>query len=460
MNYLKRNIDSELLKWKEDPTRKPILLRGARQVGKSWSVRKLGTYFKYFIEINLEKRRDLIPLFSELTDVHEITKRLGVITGVPVTPGETLLFIDEIQFSPDAIKMLRYFKEDFPELHVIAAGSLLEFALETLPSFGVGRVKSLFMYPFSFTEFLSALGKDTWITEIETASAANPIFNALHKDIVQTYRTFLMVGGMPASVATWVTTRDYHSCAIEQDEIRQGYFDDFSKYAKKISPELLKNTLQSVALQTGSKFIYSKVAPEVRLADVKQALNLLSQAGIIKEIKMSSASGLPLGATVNPKFSKYFLLDTGLLLRILDMDLNSNQKISELILAGSTEELVNKGSIAEMFVGWEILKSQSPLMQHDIYYWENTSKGASSEVDFVMAYEMSILPIEVKSGTSGKMKSLRMFMDSKNIDTAIRTSLENFQTLHLNDDRKILIVPLYAIYRYKNILSLPFHLNS
>lgn len=154
MNYIPRNIDKYLLEWKDDKHRKPLLLRGARQVGKSSSIRNLGKSFKYFLEINLEKHRDVIEVFRTITDVHEIAERLSMLTDIEVVPGETLLFIDEIQISEDAIRMLRYFKEDYPELHVAAAGSLLEFALADLPSFGVGRVSSLFMYPLSFRNFL------------------------------------------------------------------------------------------------------------------------------------------------------------------------------------------------------------------------------------------------------------------------------------------------------------------
>ncbi|MDE6408891.1 MAG: AAA family ATPase, partial [Muribaculaceae bacterium] len=199
MEYIPRQIDKFLLDWKDDRHRIPLLLRGARQVGKSSSVRKLGKTFKHFLEINLEKLTDARLIFESVTDVHEIAERLAVLANVPVIPGETLLFIDEIQISPDAIRMLRYFKEDFPELHVVAAGSLLEFALANLSSFGVGRITSLFMYPFSFKEFLLAMGKGRWVDAIESAGPADPVFESLHNNLVEEFRSFLHVGGMPAS---------------------------------------------------------------------------------------------------------------------------------------------------------------------------------------------------------------------------------------------------------------------
>lgn len=451
MKYIKRNIDTELTRWKDDPNRKPLLVRGARQVGKSYSIRHLGNSFKYYIEINLEKRKDLIPLFASSTDVKELTAKLGALFHTPIIEGKTLLFIDEIQFSPEAIGLLRYFKEDYPEMHVAAAGSLLEFALEELPSFGVGRISSLFMYPLSFFEFLGALGKEGWVSEIKSASVDKPIFEALHNDIVNEYRNFILVGGMPASVVDWTENMKYDSCAIAQDEIQQSYFDDFDKYAKKISPDVLRAVLRSVVVQHGKKFVYSKVGEGIREEQTKYALTLLAKAGIIKPIKMTAANGLPLGAEVNEKFTKYLFLDTGLMLRILDLDFGTTD-IADQILTAATSDLVNKGPMAEMHAGWEIIKVANPRMKHELFYWENISKGASAEVDYVLPYNMQVLPIEVKSGTSGKMKSLRMFMEAKDLHLAVRTSLENFGLLQLPDSRRIVIIPLYAISRYKSVL--------
>ncbi len=473
MKYIERNIDRELLEWKNDPDRKPLLLRGARQVGKSSSIRHLGESFESFIEVNLELRSDLRSLFAELNDVREIASRLAVLCGRDLVPGKTLLFIDEIQYSPDAIRLLRFFKEDFSELHVAAAGSLLEFVLSDLSSFGVGRIKSLFMYPLSFREFLMANGKKQWIDAIERASFEDGLFEALHNDLIQYYRSFLIVGGMPASVLSWITHHDYFKCEAIQEDIQQSYFDDFAKYSNKADPDLLRATLRSVVAQNGRKFIYSRVGEKYKSGDVKEALNLLELAGLIKEVQMSSANGLPLGSEVNPKFSRYIFLDTGLLLRILDLDFDGAKEMTEFILTASTADFVNRGALAEMYVGWELIKSGSSKVLQALYYWENTARGATAEVDYVVAYRMAILPIEVKSGVSGKMKSLRLFMDSKNLNLAIRTSLENFGLLpypstvsevpNLSDfssstssattTSRIAIIPLYAIFNYRNLLT-------
>ena len=449
--YIERYIDALLLEWKNSSSLKPLLLRGARQVGKSWAVKHLGESFTYYLEVNFEKRPDIKDVFERVHEVHDLANNLSLLYNVPVVAGQTLLFLDEVQDCPAAIKSLWAFKEDFPELHVVAAGSLLEFALQDLPSFGVGRIRSLFVYPFSFDEFLVAEGKSSWLEAKQQADNEKPLLMPLHNDIVQHYRTFLMVGGMPASVAAWVTTHDYRNCQTELDDIQLTYYDDFKKYAKKVDPTLLRNTLQSVILQIGNKFTYSKVDGSYRAEEVKKALKLLSDAGIVKRVSHTAANGLPLGAEVNEKFRKYIYLDSALLLRILDIDLGGARQLTDLIVAGTAEDLVNKGGLAEMVLGWELIKYNNPRSQHDLYYWENTADGTRSEVDYIIARDMKVLPIECKSGTSGKMKSLHLFMHNKHLTDAIRCSLENFALLESCDKkaddtvRRIQILPLYAI---------------
>ena len=449
--YLKRAIDTLLIEWKNSNNLKPLLLRGARQVGKSCAVEHLGKTFDYFIEVNFEKRPEMKDVFARIHNVHDLANNLSIIYNTPVEAGKTLLFLDEIQASTDAIKSLWAFKEDFPGLHVVAAGSLLEFALKDLPSFGVGRIRSLFVYPFSFDEFLEAEGKSSWISAKKSSDSNNPLLEPLYNDLVQNFRTFLVVGGMPASVSAWVSTHDYRNCQTELDDIQLTYYDDFAKYSKKVDTTLLRNTLQSVILQTGSKFTYSKVEGGFRAETVKNALSLLRDAGLIKRVSHTSANGLPLGAECNNKFNKYIYLDSGLLLRILDLDLGGARQLTEMILSGAAADLVNKGGIAEMMLGWEIIKYNNPRTQHDLYYWENTSEGTLSEVDYIIARDMKILPIECKAGMSGKMKSLYIFMRQKHITEAVRCSLENFAMLENHDKqdsdtiRKVNIIPLFAV---------------
>ncbi|MDE7180731.1 MAG: AAA family ATPase [Muribaculaceae bacterium] len=462
MAYFARTIDADLLKWKVSPHRKPLIVRGARQVGKSRTIRHLGETFTYFLEINLEREKDLCNLFEEISDVRELSQRLGVLHSVRVIPGETLLFIDEIQNCPAALKSLWFFKENYPELHVVAAGSLLEFALNEMPSYGVGRVRSMFMYPMSFKEFLLARGKEMWVEEIKRADWTHPLDASLHAGIVSEFRSFLMVGGMPASVGAWVETQDYSACQDEQNDILQSYYDDFAKYAKKVDPQVLRNTVAAVARQSGQKFVYSKVDGGYKAEEVKEALRLLRDAGIIIPVQMSAANGLPLGAQINPKFMRYDYLDTGLLLRVLAMNYDDDRQLTRLILSGEAPELVNKGIVTELTVGLELLKSSNPQSRYDLFYWENLERNATSEVEYVIAKNACCVPIEVKAGTTGKMKSLRVFMNKKNIAAGIRSSLENFGMLEISekDDsqqpvrRVIGILPLYAIWRLPD-LALP-----
>lgn len=448
MTYFKRNIDSQLLAWKDSRNRKPLLVRGARQIGKSSSIRNLATHFKHFIEVNLESNKLASAIFESEYDVGVICERLSILYATPVIAGDTLIFLDEIQACQAAIKSLWFFKENLPEIHIVAAGSLLEFALKDISSYGVGRISSMFMYPMSFCEFLDAIGKEMWTQAIMKATPQTPLFEELHKELVSIYRTFLFVGGMPASVKAWVETRDYNECLIELSDIQQSYYDDFPKYKDKINIELLRNTLQSVIVQTGKKFVFSKVPGGFSSNDVKRALSMLSDAGLIMKVSHTAANGLPLGAEVNEKFVKYNYLDTGLLLRILELDFGSAKPLTDMIVAGSEADLVNKGSLAELSVGLELLKASNNRHKYELHYWENISNGTTSEVDYVIPHDMKVLPIEVKSGMSGKMKSLRLFMQRKDISIAIRTSLENFNILSYNDNgitREIDIIPIYAI---------------
>ncbi|MCM1041952.1 MAG: AAA family ATPase [Bacteroides sp.] len=439
--YYPRLIDAYLLDWKNEPEHKPLLLRGARQVGKSSAVRQLGKAFKYFVEVNFERDREIIPAFTGNLKPQEIASRLSAFYGIPVIPNQTLLFLDEIQACPEAIHSLWFFYEDYPELHVVAAGSLLEFALKKIRSFGVGRVRSLFMYPMSFDEFLLAAGHETWLEAKREAAPENPLFEALHERLVESFRNYLIVGGMPESVHQWIKTGNLLKCRQIQDDIMLAYEDDFSKYEEKVDPVLLRKTLRSVALQVGSKFVYGEVHGEYRTQKVKEALELLKDAGLIKPVTHTAANGVPLGAEINGKFVKYIFLDSGLMLRLLGLENTGEASdLSRQILVGSATDIVNKGSVAEMMVGWELLKYNTPAQRHDLYYWQNLNRGAQAEVDYVIVHDMKVVPLEVKAGTKGSMKSMYQFMKDKGLSYGIRTSLENFGRLE-----NVVIVPLYAL---------------
>ena len=449
--YYKRFIDNYLSDWAKRKVHKPILLRGARQVGKSTAVRHLGEKFKYFVEINLEKQPDYKTLFKQDLDVKRIVPQMAAMYGTPIVPGETLLFIDEIQECEEAIMAMRYFKEDMVGLHVIAAGSLLEFVLDDLPTFGVGRIHSMYMFPMTFDEFLLANGENLLMEARNQASATSPLPEPLHDKLVQLLRTFMLVGGMPESVVKWVETHDYLQCQEVQDDILTGYEDDFPKYKKKIDPQLLSATMKSAAVQATKKFVYAKVPGEYKTAEVKKAVEMLIKAGILIAVTHSDANGLPLGDEKDESIRKMLLLDTGLMLRLLNMTLGDISAITTQILTASAADLVNKGTVAEMLAGLELLHYRTPNLKHELYYWLRQAKNSTAEVDYLLSKDMKVMPFEVKAGVQGGMKSLWSFMHEKKLTEAIRCSLENFGQFDYIDEkddnavRHVTVYPLYAI---------------
>lgn len=442
--YYKRNIDDKLLEWKESPRRKPLLIRGARQVGKSTAVRNLGKGFKYFVEVNLESQPSIRQLFTKDIDVHRTCEAISATLGIPVVAGKTLLFIDEIQVCQEAIMSLRYFKEDYPELHVIAAGSLLEFTLEELPSFGVGRIRSIYMYPFSFDEFLLAQGLDTTVDFKHKATSLSPLPEAVHNKLVEQLKTFYLVGGMPAAITEWVESKSYIECTRVHNDILDTYQDDFSKYKSRISPALLRQVLRSVALQAGCKFVFRQVVDDIHSSVIKEALHLLTLAGLIKPVTHSDGNGVPLGAEENCNYTKYLFLDLGLMQTMLGTPAAN-------VLLSSDVDFVNKGAASEMFAGLELVKNHDCFQKAEMYYWQNLSRGTNAEIDYLVVKDGIVVPIEVKASTRGSMQSLWLFMRKKGLHRAIRTSLENFGEFEYVDKesqdevRHVDVVPLYAL---------------
>ena len=452
--YYERIIDRYLSEWATRPIHKPILLRGARQVGKSTAVRHLGESFKYYVEINLEKQSNYIDLFKKDLDVTRIVPQMAAMCGTPIVPNETLLFIDEIQESQEAIMALRYFKEDMPNLHVIAAGSLLEFVLDEIPTFGVGRIHSMYMFPMTFDEFLLANGEQLLLDARGQANIDAPLPAPLHEKLIGLMRTFMLVGGMPESVVKWVQTHDFLQCQEVQDDIITGYEADFPKYKKKVDPQLLIATMKSAATQATRKFVYSRVPGEYKTAEVKKALDLLIKAGVLVPVTHSSGNGLPLGDESNESIRKILLLDTGLMLRLLNMTMGDTSAITAQILTATAADLVNKGPMAEMLAGLELLHYLTPNLHHDLYYWVRQAKNATAEIDYLLSRDMKVLPFEVKAGVQGGMKSLWDFMREKKLEQAVRCSLENFGKFDYIDAeaegavRHVEVYPLYALSQF------------
>ena len=455
--YCKRLIDRHLLEWALRDTRKPLLLRGARQVGKSTAVQELSKRFETFVEINFEKQPQYKVLFKDDLDVRRIVPQIAAMYGTSIRAGRTLLFFDEIQECPQAIMALRFFKEDMPDLHVIAAGSLLEFALKELPTFGVGRIHSMFMYPMTFDEFLEANGQQLLMEARNQASIDRPLPEPLHDKLVELLRTYMLVGGMPEAVKTWVEYHDYVRCQEVQDDIVVTYEDDFPKYKKNANPVLLRQTLRSAAVQATKKFVYSKVGADYKSVEVKKAVELLVLAGILHPVTHTDANGLPLGSEEDRSYQKMLLLDTGLLLRLLNMSLGDVSELTAQILTASAADLANKGPMAELVVGLEMLHYMSPNIRHDLYYWVRHAKNSQAEIDYISNSLQVVVPVEVKADRQGGMKSLWAFMRDKKLHYAIRCSMENFGKFDYVDKednsevRHVRICPMYAVSRMERI---------
>ena len=439
--YIARNIDAAMLEWRNDPFRKPMLLRGARQTGKTTTVRNFAKSFQSFVELNFEKDKRLSGIFDGDLDVRRIVRQIEGILRKEIEPGKTLLFLDEIQICPRAISALRYFYEDMPKLHVIATGSLLEFVFSKIKDFGVGRIRNTFIYPFSFSEFAEALGEGILISHMREAGFSNPLSSVEHSRLLDLLKTYVIVGGMPAAVSAYAHTQSYLAVARMHTDIMTSLKADFGKYDGKVPAERIRNAFASVVAQTGGKFIYTNSDLELSYKQSKEATELLELSKLIIRIKSCHANGIPLGGDVNPKSNKFILLDTGLYLHECGLD------IADLIALEPTE-FINGGKLAEVLVGLELLKSASPFTETELFYWHREATNSTAEVDYLMQHNAAVLPIEVKAGKRGAMKSLHLLMAEKGIELGVRTSQENLGAVG-----SIRIIPHYMIGEWKRLLA-------
>jgi uncharacterized protein len=431
--YISRKIDAELELWKKEKNAKPLLVRGARQVGKSTAIRKLATLFPHFLEINFEEQRQVHKVFEGDLDPVLLCETLSALYQVPIIPGETLLFFDEIQACIPAISSLRFFHEKYPALHVIAAGSLLEFALEEIPSFGVGRIRSMFVYPLSFNEYLDAVGERGLLSLKAKATTTMRLPEPVHQKLIQHVKRFLVLGGMPEVVATYVAHKDLNRCSRILDDLVTSLKADFAKYNKHVPYLRIAEVFDSVVQQSGGKFVYTKSATESNYRQIKEAVDLLAMGGLVITVTHTSANGIPLGAEVNARLRKLLLLDTGVFQRLLQLNIGD-------LLIETDFDLVNKGAIAEQYVGLELLKASSCYRQEELFYWHREAKSSNAEVDYVVQKSGDVIPLEVKSGKKGSMRSINIFMEEKKSRYGVRFSLENYSAYD-----NIRIYPLYAV---------------
>ena len=431
---MKRLIDHHLQNWREDPDRKSLLLRGARQVGKTYSCRKLGLSFEKFVEINFEINPQFNEIFDRDLDPERIVRDLGLITDADIVPGKTLLFFDEIQEAPKAIKSLRYFHELLPELHVIAACSLLDFVLENI-GIPVGRVASFYMYPMSFLEFVEAGNNHAIVELIRNHDKREPLARPIHEKLLALLGEYLAIGGMPEIILTWIKHKDLKKCADLQALLVDAYRQDFSKYCKKFQVKYVDLIFDEIPRWLGRKFQFSKMPGNWRKRDLVPPLELLKKASVAHDVTHTSANGLPLGGEANPNRFKVIFLDIGLAQAILGLNL------AEWILKPKAA-IVNRGALAEAFVGQEILAYSPPQKRTSLYYWHREAHASNAEVDFLLALGENVIPIEIKSGATGTLRSLHLFLKEKTSISpyGIRFSEHNFSVCD-----KIQSYPLYAV---------------
>ncbi len=432
---MKRNVEARLLAWKNEPDRKVLLVRGARQVGKTYSIRELGKTFKYFLEVNFEENRNICGFFRDSLNPVHLCEKLAAYFSTPIVANETLLFFDEMQACPEALSSLRFFHEKMPALHVVGAGSLLELALAEIPSLGVGRLSSLFMYPLSFEEYLTAVGEDALLGVVAKADTQRPVDEPFHRRAVDHLKTYLLVGGMPAVVKAYAEKHDLLACFKILDDLVTTLEDDFKKYRKHAPVGRLAEVFRSIVLQAGGKFKYASVDSASSAQTLKDALQLLLQAGLAYRVVHTHARGIPLGAQIDQKKFKVILFDAGIHQRLLGLDVPAHLTVSDL-------ELVNKGSMAEVFTGLELVANHPSHVKPALYYWHREARGSNAEVDYVVQQGADIVPVEVKAGTKGQMQSMFVFMDERKLTRGFRVSLENFGVYG-----RVQVIPLYAVRR-------------
>lgn len=441
---MRREVEKELVKWKEKEARTPLIIRGARQVGKSFTVENFGkTHFKNVIIVNFEEKPEATSCFETL-DISTILKRLGFLYRIVIEPKTTLLFLDEIQLCPQAIKSLRYFKEKLPDLHVIAAGSLLEFVLEddeTPISFPVGRVRFLNMKPLSFREFLEAIGQGQWHEALETVTLDRPLPESFHTILLQFVRDYFLVGGMPAAVNAYIQSQSYIEALYEQKALIDIYRLDLAKYGKKKEFAHLQKLFESCPELVAKHFRYSKIDPQSTnpSREYKYALRKLHQANLISPVHATAANGIPLMAEENEKKFKLLFLDIGLLQCALEID--------PYLYTSTTFHQVNAGVLAEQFVGQELLAYTDCYLDPHLFFWE-TEKSGHAEVDFVTSCHGKVIPIEVKAGRGARLTSLRIFLEKKAAPIGLHIS-----TRPLGMNNQVLSIPFYLIGQMSRFLS-------
>ena len=447
--------------WLCDSNRKPLIIRGARQVGKSTLVELFaGQYKKNLLNVNLERYPELSQIFAG-KDPDQIIQQIEFLPNMNDINNDTILFLDEIQAVPEAVPALRYFYEDKPALPLVSAGSLLEFVLSDHSfSMPVGRIQYLHMGPMTFTEFLSGIGEEKLNSFILNYEPGQNIGEVVHNRLMNLMRSYCYIGGMPEAVSVFADSRSYKKVSAVHNSIIETYLEDFPKYAGSRNLNRMRNVFNFVARNVGKKIKYSNISSRDQSVTIKKDLELLSMARIIGKVIHSHCSGLPLQADIEEKVYKTLFLDVGLMNAVCGLNWRVISQIDDM-------QLINNGAIAEQFIGQHLQALLADTPNRELTYWLREGRSSNAELDFVIGIAGAVIPIEVKAGAAGKLKSLHQFMGSKQAPFAIRfdaslpsvnqiNTVINIGNNRRNVDYQLISLPLYLIERLETIIESSF----
>ncbi len=445
----------ELVGWKQRPDRRPLVVRGARQVGKTYLVEQFAReHFQNLVSVNFDKTPEKAGLLQS-RDVTQLIRLLEVDSGSAVVPGQTLIFLDEIQAAPEWLPMLRYLYEDRPDLHVIAAGSLLEFTLaEHEFSMPVGRIEYLHMGAMTFEEFLLAIGEKALVAFLGEWRPSIAFPEPFHKKLLDYLRQYLVVGGMPAAIRAYSREGRIEDVFRVHQLVLQTFADDFAKYRKRVNVARLRKVFNRMPSLIGRKLKYVNIDRTEKARDLSDCVELLAMARVIHRVRHSSGNGMPLAAEAADRDFKPLFLDCGLVCSELGLRLTQLQLADDLTL-------VNDGALCEQFVGQHLLHQLPAYMAPDLFYWNREKRGSSAEVDYLFPFEGGVLPIEVKAGKTGTLRSLHVFLQQKGAELALRFNSDMPSALAIRATTavdkpataRLISLPLYLVEQWRRLMS-------
>ncbi len=444
---IRRKIIDEMLDWKKRGAEKPLIVRGARQIGKTYVIKQFGlNNYSNVVSLNLEKKEER-DIFEQDFDLPMTIELIELNKGIKFIPNNTLLFIDEIQYSPKAMMKLRYFYEDYPEYDVIAAGSLLEVTMKQSGfSFPVGRVEYAYMYPVTFQEYLTSYQK-MYLEKILAIKNPEDISSGVHDLILKFYYEFLAIGSMPEAIAKFAKTKSYIDVNKIYNNIFNGFIDDVDKYSSETKGKYIQFVLNHSAENSGQLIKYENFAnSNFKSREMREAMEVLENAMILNEIPATNSINIPILKNYK-KSKKLISVDFGMM--------NYKLGLSEELLQMKSLNDCYRGQLAEQVVGQELLS----LFQKDkIAYWYRDAKNSSAEVDFIIQHKLHLIPIEVKSGKKGRLRSLQFFMNQSKEKLAFRIYSGNYRVeeveyLDKDGTYKLISLPFFLLFRIEEIFD-------